>query len=106
MLEAGKQFSLYTIKEIISETDTHTCCLTEDPFFSRTLLIKLYPVEFSQNKQQCEEFEAGLEQLFHLEHPSIAPIFDSGFAENYFLLHYQLSVSVTSIRPNYRKSYR
>ncbi len=84
MLETGSQISVYKIKEILGEDSIHTCCLTEDPFFNRDILLKIYPVSFLYNKEQRDNFETQFENLFHLEHPSIAPVFDSGFAEEYF----------------------
>jgi len=84
MLAVGQSINIYKIKEILSEEADHTCCLTDDPFFNRTILLKVYPVDTLQNRRTSEDFEAQIEALFHLEHRSIAPVFDSGFADDYF----------------------
>ncbi|MCK4501970.1 MAG: protein kinase [Desulfuromonadales bacterium] len=84
MLEAGKQISIYKIKEVLSENSTHTSCLAEDHLINRTILLKIYPVEFLETTQQRDEFAAQFEKLSLLEHPSIAPVFDSGYSEDYF----------------------
>lgn len=84
MLDLGQQISVYRIKEILSEKATHTCCLTEDPFFHSSVLLKIYPVNFLKNEQQRKHFETQLEKVLLLEHSSIAPIFDSGFEGEYF----------------------
>ena len=79
MLKKGRKVSVYKIKEIISEESTHTCCLTEDPFFHSTVLLKAYPVDFLEDQQQHQHLGTLLEKLFLLEHPAIAPVLDSGF---------------------------
>ncbi len=84
MLDLGQQISVYKIKEILSEKATHTCCLTKDPFFHSSVLLKIYPVNFLKNEQQRKYFETQLEKVLLLEHSSIAPIFDSGFEGEYF----------------------
>ncbi len=84
MLKPGKQISVYKIKEILSEEEAHLCCLTDDPFFHSVVLLKLYRIDFLTDEQQRKEFAAQLEKLLLLEHPSIAPIFDSGFEGEYF----------------------
>ncbi|MDX2496049.1 MAG: hypothetical protein QNK27_13890 [Desulfuromusa sp.] len=84
MLEPGKQISVYKIKEILSEEATHVCCLTDDPFFHSAVLLKVYQTDFLVDQQQREQLVAQLEKLLLLEHPSIAPVFDSGFEGQYF----------------------
>ncbi len=84
MLEPGQQISVYKIKEILSEEATHVCCLTDDPFFHSTILLKVYQIDFLLDQQQREQLVAQLEKLLLLEHPSIAPVFDSGFEGQYF----------------------
>ena len=79
MLKKGKKVSVYKIKEVLSEEGTHVCCLTEDPFFHSTVLLKAYPVDFLEDKQQRKHLGALLEKIFLLEHPAIAPVLDSGF---------------------------
>ncbi|MEA3362741.1 MAG: hypothetical protein U9Q61_05660 [Thermodesulfobacteriota bacterium] len=84
MLEPGKQISVYRIKEILSEEATHVCCLTNDPFFHSAVLLKVYKIDFLLDQQQRDQLVAQLEKLLLLEHPSIAPVFDSGFEGQYF----------------------
>ncbi|MCD6580715.1 MAG: hypothetical protein J7K90_02835 [Desulfuromusa sp.] len=84
MLKKGKKVSVYKIKEILSEENTHICCLTEDPFFHSTVLLKVYPVDFLEDKQQRKHLGTLLEKLFLLEHPAIAPVLDSGFEGEFF----------------------
>ena len=84
MLNQGQQISVYKIKEVLSEKATHTCCLTEDPFFQSSVLLKAYSVSFLKDKQQQKRLETHLEKLLLIEHSSIAPIFDSGFEGEYF----------------------
>ena len=84
MLEKGKKVSVYKIKEVLRETSTHVSCLTKDPFFHSTVLLKVYPLDFLENKQQRKDLNVLLEKLFLLEHPSIASVLDSGFEGEYF----------------------
>ncbi|NOQ41997.1 MAG: protein kinase [Desulfuromusa sp.] len=79
MLKKGTKVNVYKIKEILSEENTHVCCLTEDPFFHNSVLLKIYPVDFLENQLQREQFGALLEKIFLIEHPAIAPVLDSGF---------------------------
>ncbi|MFK5925172.1 MAG: hypothetical protein QM483_00950 [Desulfuromusa sp.] len=85
MLKEGQQVSVYKVKEIIGETATHVCCLTEDPFFHSVVLLKVYPIDFLQDEQLQKKMVMELEKLVtQLENPSIAPVFDSGYEGRYF----------------------
>jgi len=85
MLKEGQQISVYRVKEVISETASHYCCLTEDPFFHSTVLLKVYPIACLRDDQEREELVRRLDELVtKLEHPSIAPVFDSGCEGQYF----------------------
>ncbi len=97
MLDRGQQISVYKIDEILTYHTTHICCLTEDPFFHSTVLLKVYPVEFLTDDQQRNSFEKALEKHLPLEHPSIAPVFDSGVEGEYFYYttNYNHEVSLT-----------
>ncbi len=84
MFKKGDQVSVYEIKKVISEDETHLCCLTEDPFFHCPVLLKIYPLADLPEDRSYKDLEKHLEGLFLLEHPSIAPVLDSGFEEDYF----------------------
>jgi len=96
MLEPEKQISVYKIKEILSEEATHVCYLTDDPFFHSTVLLKVYQTDFLEDQQQREQLGAQLEKLLLLEHPSIAPVFDSGFEGQsfYYTTNYNYAASL------------
>ncbi len=82
MIESGQNFGLYVIKEVIKSDDLIICCRADDPFFDREVTLKLYPVDlFAEDKRpQLEEL---LEALAILDHPSIAPLYDSGIEGAY-----------------------
>ncbi|MCK4621849.1 MAG: hypothetical protein KAT62_06495 [Desulfuromonadales bacterium] len=82
MIKSGQNFGLYVIKEVIKSDDLVICCRADDPFFDREVTLKLYPVDFfAENKRpQLEEL---LEALAILDHPSIAPLYDSGIEDAY-----------------------
>lgn len=96
MLEPGKQISVYKIKEVLNEETTHVCCLTDDPFFHSAVLLKVYQTDFLADKQQRKEFAEQLEKVLLLEHPSIAPVFDSGFEGEcfYYTTNYNYQASL------------
>ncbi|NOY12436.1 MAG: hypothetical protein GXP51_01715 [Deltaproteobacteria bacterium] len=83
MIESGRQFGLYVIKQVFEVGDEFTLCCAEDPFFNREVTLKIYPEEQFTHGDQLEQFEALLEKLSVLDHPSIAPIYDSGLEEGY-----------------------
>ncbi len=84
MLKKCKKINIYKISEVLSEGNTHVCCLTEDPFFHSTVLLKVYPIDFLEDKQQRKYLGTLLEKMFLLEHPAIAPVLDSGFEGEFF----------------------
>ena len=85
MFKVGQQISVYKVNEILSETESQFCCLTEDPFFHSTILLIVHPLSFVENKQQRKELLTQLETLVtQLESPSIAPVFDSDCEGDYF----------------------
>ena len=78
MFKVGQQVSVYKVNEILSETESQFCCLTDDPFFHSSILLIVHPLSFVENKQQRKELLTQLETLVtQLESPSIAPVFDS-----------------------------
>jgi len=83
MIETGQQFGLYVVKEVFSGDEKQGCCCAEDPFFNREVLLKVFATEFLPTGR-LEQLEALLERLAVLDHPSIAPIYDSGQEENTF----------------------
>lgn len=82
MVELGQQFGLYVIKEILSARDSYVCYRAEDPFFNREVALKVYPVELFTLGERQSRLEKMFENLADLDHPSIAPIYDSGLEEN------------------------
>ena len=84
MIELGRQFGLYVIKEIISDRDTYACCKAEDPFFTREVALKIYSGEMFEQGEKLPRVEKLMEKLAVLDHPSIAPIYDSGLEGDYF----------------------
>lgn len=83
MIESGQQFGLYVIKEVLNNSDGMVCCCAEDPFFNREVVLKVYSEEQFIAGDKLEQLEALLERLSVLDHPSIAPIYDSGLEEGY-----------------------
>lgn len=84
MIKPGQQFGLYVVKEVLEENDSYACCCAEDPFFNREVALNVYPEgQFGEGKQ-LEQIEAMLERLSVLDHPSIAPIYDSGREDGFF----------------------
>ena len=84
MIELGRQFGLYVIKEMISDSDSYVCCKAEDPFFNREVALKVYSTELFAGEDNLTSIENLLEKLAVLDHPSIAPIFDSGIEGDYY----------------------
>ncbi|SHJ49905.1 Serine/threonine protein kinase [Malonomonas rubra DSM 5091] len=84
MLEPGQQFGLYVIKDVIDSSTNHACYCAEDPFFNREVSLTLYPGDQFSDEQKLGRLELLLERLALLDHPSIAPIYDSGSEEGYF----------------------
>ena len=82
MIESGQNFGLYVIKEVVKSDDSVISCRADDPFFDREVTLKLYPVDFfaEDKRPQLEEL---LEALAILDHPSIAPLYDSGIEDAY-----------------------
>ncbi len=83
MIEKGQQFGLYVVKEVFSSDEKQGCCCAEDPFFNREVLLKVFATE-SLPAGRLEQLETLLERLAVLDHPSIAPIYDSGQEESTF----------------------
>jgi hypothetical protein len=90
MLEIGRQFGLYVITEEISSAEGRASCKAEDPFFNREVLLKLFSPEVFGGDQNLCLMESLLEQLAALDHPSIAPLYDSGIED---LLFYYTTAS-------------
>ena len=84
MIELGRQFGLYVIKETVSETDRAVFCKAEDPFFYREVMLKVYSTELFSGEGMLTRVEELLEKLAVLDHPSIAPIYDSGLEGEYY----------------------
>ena len=84
MIELGRQFGLYVIKETISESDSAVFCKAEDPFFNREVMLKVYSTELFSGEEMLTRVEELLERLAVLDHPSIAPIYDSGLEGEYY----------------------
>ncbi len=90
MLEIGRQFGLYVIKEEISSTEGRISCKAEDPFFNREVQLKLFSPDVFGGDQNLYLMEGLLEKLAVLNHPSIAPLYDSGIED---LLFYYTTAS-------------
>jgi serine/threonine protein kinase len=84
MIELGRQFGLYVIKQMVSSSDSYVCCKAEDPFFNREVALKVYPKELFAGDENLARVENLLERLAVLDHPSIAPIYDSGIEGDYY----------------------
>ncbi len=84
MIELGRQFGLYVIKQVVSSSDSYVCCKAEDPFFNREVALKVYPKELFAGDENLARVENLLERLAVLDHPSIAPIYDSGIEGDYY----------------------
>jgi hypothetical protein len=83
MIESGQQFGLYVVKDVFETDQTQACCCAEDPFFNREVTLKVYSAKPFYQGDRLEQFEAKLERLAVLDHPSIAPIYDSGLEEEF-----------------------
>ncbi len=84
MIELGRQFGLYVIKEIIADRDNYVCCKAEDPFFTREVALKVFSVALFDQEEKLSRVEKLMEKLAVLDHPSIAPIYDSGLEGDYY----------------------
>lgn len=84
MIELGRQFGLYVIKEMVSSSENYVCCKAEDPFFNREVALKVYSKKFFAGDENLARVENLFERLAVLDHPSIAPIYDSGIEGDYY----------------------
>lgn len=84
MIESGQQFGLYVVKDVIELGAVKACYCAEDPFFNREVSLKLYPLDRFSEEQQRVQLESHLERLAVLDHPSLAPVYDSGKEDGYF----------------------
>lgn len=84
MIESGQQFGLYVVKDVFEASETQACCCAEDPFFNREVTLKTFSIEQFAASHKLEQLESLLERLAVLDHPSIAPIYDSGLEEKSF----------------------
>lgn len=84
MIESGQQFGLYVVKDVFVASEAQASCCAEDPFFNRDVTLTTFSTEPFLEGDKLEQLEALLERLAILDHPSIAPIYDSGLEENSF----------------------
>ncbi len=84
MLEKNQKFGVYTVKEVLHSEGFQTCCLTEDPFFHSAVILNVYSIEEAGISDQRRTLSSRLDQLFLLEHPGIAPVYDSGYEGDFF----------------------
>ena len=84
MIESGQQFGLYVVKNVFESSKTQACCCAEDPFFNREVILKTFATELFSDEDRLAVLENLLERLALLDHPSIAPIYDSGLEEGTF----------------------
>ena len=78
MLKIDRQFGLYVIREQLAASDTKACCIAEDPFFDRDVVLKLVTPATVGCLANLRRLDSHLQALSGLEHPSIAPLYDNG----------------------------
>ncbi|WP_156826998.1 L,D-transpeptidase Cds6 family protein [Geopsychrobacter electrodiphilus] len=78
MLKLDRQFGLYVIREPLAMSSSKACCRAEDPFFDRDVILKLVGPDEVGSRENLDRLSPYLDSLAGLEHPAIAPVYDSG----------------------------
>lgn len=97
MIAVGQQFGLYVIKDLITDHGQRHIYRAEDPFFNREVTLHLIPKTLFGSENKLEQLELQFEQQVVLEHPSIAPFFDTGIEGDFF---YYTTVGATHTNLN------
>lgn len=83
VIENGAKIGPYIVEAIIKSVPGHCCCLSRDPFVENEVVLDLFSLSAQERN---EELECRLEELSQLDHPGLAPVFDSGFINDIFYL--------------------